>query len=122
MSKNQKYYGRGTILKVIYDDNEIKCILAECFDENEVFQVISLDGYHTGCIKGYIYKEFRDNRGNFCTLEHLEQQLKERVFFNFKSFEIIKAVTSSQSDFDKIQKLLEKGGFKSPFQTDYNFE
>ncbi|MGB6083045.1 hypothetical protein [Moheibacter sp.] len=121
MNKDEKYYGRGTILKVSYEiDGDIlveeKCILAECYDTKEVFQVIAIDGRYSGVIEGYISKQFSDNRKGFCNINHLEQQLRERIFHNFKSFEIVETVVYYQTDFDSLNKTLKEGGLKSPFK------
>ena len=126
-SKDQKYYGRGTILKVGYVKDsgvyeEVNCILVQCFEENFVFQVIIINGDDKGTIKGVIYKEFRDFKENYCTWNHLESELNVRVYGNVKSIEIIEANTTTQSNIDNLKKILKEGGFKSPFKTDYELE
>lgn len=118
------YFGVGTILKIIYNWEGQKkvsnCILAMTFDEQEVFQIIETHGDNAGYIKGYIERQFNDYRGHFCTWEHLEQQLRERVFGDVQSIQIIEERTTTQKQLDKISNMLKRGGFKTPFNDNTN--
>ena len=89
-------YKSGTKLNVVYshdgiEENQI-CILADTFEESFLFQVISIDGYHAGCVEGYIKRQYGVNdldKTNVCTGSHLQNELKERVFQNIKSVSLI---------------------------------
>jgi len=107
-----EYYRMGTIISVQFEVNGIietqKCILAKSFDSNELFQVITIDGWHAGEIEGYIKKEFNNNntKNNLCTWGHLEKQLRERVFVNLKHLQLIEPKTITEKEITKVRNLL----------------
>ncbi len=101
----------GTVISVQFEMNGIieeqKCILAISFDSNELFQVITIDGWHAGEIEGYIKKEFNDDaRSNVCTWGHLERQLRDRVFINLKHLQLIEPKTITEKEIIKVRNLL----------------
>lgn len=105
------YYGVGLLLKVIYNwegvEKTSNCILAQTFDKEELFQVIENQGYYAGYIKGYIKKQFNDDKSNFCTWNHLESELKERVFGEILSIEILEENTViSDKEIKKLRKII----------------
>lgn len=85
-------YKMGTIIEIIYTHDGIKekqnIFLANTFAHDELFQVIVIEGYHVGEVDGYIEKQFSDIMG--CTWEHLEQQLRKRIYGNIESIKILK--------------------------------
>ncbi|MCB0655576.1 MAG: hypothetical protein KDC57_05535 [Saprospiraceae bacterium] len=92
-----EHYGCGTRLRVVYTHDGITesqtCILANTFEDPFLFQVISIDGYHSGSVEGYIRRQYDQdelNMTNICSGSHLLLELKERVFQNIKSIDLVK--------------------------------
>ena len=58
---NQSVITRGTVLRINHESDGIiydeKYILADTYEDDFVFQVISISGYHSGAIEGYIETE-----------------------------------------------------------------
>lgn len=77
------------------------CILAKTFEEDFLFQVISINGHYSGYIEGYIRKQFESNskKVNLCNGDHLENQLNEHVFPNIQSIKILEPTN------ERIEKL-----------------
>ena len=95
-SEKLKYFGIGTKFYVEYEHDGViesqKCILAKTFEDNFLFQVITIEVYHSGEVEGYISKQFDNNNTemrNFCTLCFLQSELEKKVFPNIKKMEII---------------------------------
>jgi|SRR5690606_26768085 len=82
----------GTIIKVKYKHDGIEenqlCILADVFEEEYLFQVISINGYHSGSIEGYVRKQFFDDKQYSCTISYLIEQLEKNVFIGFQEAKI----------------------------------
>lgn len=93
----EEHYGCGTKLRVVYSHDGVTedqiCILANTFEDNFIFQVISINGYHAGSIEGYVRRQYDQSeldRTNTCSGFHLKEELKERVFQNIESIELVK--------------------------------
>jgi hypothetical protein len=91
-----KYYGLGTIFNVCYKHDgvmeEQQCILSNTYEEDFLFQVVVIKGYHAGQIDGFIEYQFPKNdhkKRNFCTLRHLRRQLINRVYSNITVLDIV---------------------------------
>ena len=95
----------GVKLQVIYMHDGLAvvqdCILAKTFEEDFLFQVISINGHYSGYIEGYIRKQFDSNseKVNSCTGDHLVNQLNEYVFPNIQSIKILESTN------ERIEKL-----------------
>lgn len=82
-------YGIGTKFKFIYEhdgliEEEHSFILSEYHDDDFLFQIVCISGYHKGRIEGYISKE---NNTNFVSLEHLKHELNGNfIKIHWKSF------------------------------------
>jgi hypothetical protein len=94
--KPEEFYNCGTQLLVLYKHDGVlisqHCILAKTFEDDFLFQVISIGGYYSGMIEGYIRKQFDENekdKANLCTGVHLEEQLNKWVFQNIQSIKIV---------------------------------
>ena len=93
----EEHYRSGTKLRVVYTHDGIRenqiCILANTFEDDKLFQVISINGYHAGSIEGYIRRQYdlkNLNKTNICSGAHLQQELEERVFQNIETIEVLK--------------------------------
>src|SRR5690554_6588742 len=93
-SEKLKYFGVGTKLYVEYEHDGViesqKCILAKTFEDDFLFQVITIEGYHSSEIEGYISKQFDKTNikmRNFCTWDFLQSELEKKVFPNIKKIE-----------------------------------
>lgn len=97
---DSRLYYRGTCLDVEYAFEGIvkrrKVMLAECYEEEKVFQVIDIQGYDAGTIFGYIPVEFED--AECVTYEHLERMINEYVFPNVISLKISDGALQSNTD------------------------
>lgn len=89
-----KYYGIGTKFLVEYQHDGItekqKCILAKMIDDDFLFQVITIDGYHSGTVEGYISRQFdkTNQHANLCTWDFIKSELKKRVFPHIQKIEL----------------------------------
>lgn len=95
-TENIIYCKVGTQFIIEYEHDGItesqKCILAKTFEDDFLFQVITIDGYHSGTIEGYISRQFEKTnlkKANLCTWEFLQSELKKRVFQNIKKIQIL---------------------------------
>lgn len=79
---------RGTIIQfynpISYIPGLEKFILAQCFETEFEFQIISIDKYSAGSVCGYIYKDTAIEGKSAITYQHLTSELKR----NFGDFDV----------------------------------
>jgi len=86
---NDKLFYRGTIVEFVSTNapnrSLEKYILAECHEDEKVFQIICISGYHAGSVEGFVDRDSSPLATNSkaVTYEHLISELK-------KNFEIVK--------------------------------
>ena len=91
MTLQEKYdfnidaYYRGTKFKV----NDVTHMLCEAHEEEYVFQILCIEGYHAGCWEGWIRKEekWKDTH-SAVSKEHLQEEIK-RNFQDVERLEIL---------------------------------
>lgn len=77
--ENRKFY-RGTIFTISYFWDKKECdsfLLAECWDENYIFQIVCISGYNAGTVLGYIKKGTLSGTHRAITYEELIDGIKE---------------------------------------------
>lgn len=93
---NSKLIGRGTTFHISYKNDgvfeEQNCILATTHISDYLFQIVVIKGYHAGEIDGFVEYEFQKGdfkKRNFCTFQHLQNQLKHRIYSEILEFRIL---------------------------------
>lgn len=86
---------KGTIIELFETDSkEVEnYLLAECFEDDYIFQIIRFDGYQRGSIAGYIKKENSMSEMTIAGIsqEHLIKELRRNLIdFDLKEMKILR--------------------------------